>query len=251
MRSDKSLDGKTVLLTGAAGDIGTATTRSLLARGAHVVAADRADLTALERELGCLRLHCVETDVTNEASVKSAILQALKPTGRLDGFVNGAGVEGAIRTIPDLDLRDFTRVLDVNVCGVFLGLKHVIPVMQKAGGGSIVNLASTAGLAATPGASAYIASKHAVIGLTRAAAAEWASSNIRVNCVAPGPVEGRMITAILDGLGATGEVVRSRIPAGRFADPDDVASLIAFLISDDARHIHGAVIPVDGGRTAV
>lgn len=251
MRTKQLLDRKTVLVTGAAGDIGTATVRLLIAQGAHVVAADRADLGQLEREFGDTCLSCIETDVTDEASVKSAVLQAMKPTGRIDGFVNGAGVEGVIRKIPDLDLIDFTRVLDVNVSGVFLGLKHVIPVMQEAGGGSIVNMASTAGLAATPGASAYVASKHAVIGLTRAAAAEWASSNVRVNCVAPGPVEGRMMGAILDGLGATGNLVRSRIPAGRFAAPEDVASLIAFLLSNDARHIHGAVIPVDGGRTAV
>ncbi|PZU56834.1 MAG: NAD(P)-dependent oxidoreductase [Sphingobium sp.] len=251
MQGARSFDGKTVIVTGAAGDIGRATVDILSAKGAHVVAVDLADQTTLNEYAGSSHLSYLRGDVTDEQSVKSFVNDALSVSGKIDVLINNAGIEGPMCEIPSLDFVDFAKVLAVNVNGVFLTMKHVIPIMRKAGNGCIVNMASTAGMAGTPRASAYVASKHAVIGLTRAAAAEWAGSGVRVNCIAPGPIDGRMMGSIMGGLDAVGDVVRQRIPSGRFGSPGEVASVIAFLASDDARHIHGAVIPVDGGRTAV
>ncbi|RSY82015.1 SDR family NAD(P)-dependent oxidoreductase [Sphingomonas koreensis] len=244
------LTGRSVLVTGARGDIGRATVHLLASRGARVIAVDRHDMLPPPGESHD-GVAWIAGDVTDESSVRSFVAQALALAGTIDILVNNAGVTGPMLALPHLTLQDFTRVFAVNVQGVFLGMKHVIPHMRDTGSGCIVNMASTAGLAATPLASAYIASKHAVIGLTRAAAAECASGGIRVNCVAPGPIEGSMMNAMLDGLASVGDVVRTRIPAGRFGSPDEVARVIAFLASDDASHMHGAVIPVDGGRTAV
>jgi NAD(P)-dependent dehydrogenase (short-subunit alcohol dehydrogenase family) len=156
--------------------------------------------------------------------------------------------------IGEYPLADFRRVIDVNVIGVFLGLKHVIPAMQATGGGSIVNSSSVAGLTGSPGICAYNASKHAVIGLTRSAAAEWAGKGIRINSINPGPIASRMMRSLEEGM-APGKADDMRaqfsamIPAGRYGSPDEVAALAAFLASEDARYIHGAVFTIDGGFT--
>lgn len=245
-----ALNGKVILITGACGDIGRASIRLLTDRGARVIAIDKVDAPTSD-DVADPAITWLRGDVTDEASVSGFIAEALKIAGQIDVLVNNAGIEGPVGPITDLSIDDFTKVFAVNVRGVFLCMKYVIPIMKAAGGGSIINMASTAGLSGTPGASAYIASKHAVIGLTRAGAAEWAGSGVRVNCLAPGPIDGRMMESIMGGLDAVGNVVRERIPSGRFGSPDEVASVIAFLASDDARHMHGTVIPVDGGRTAV
>jgi len=259
MLDDNRLEGKVVLVTGAAGEIGGAAVRLMLARGARIVAVDR-DASALRRlvELAGPRREVVaiEGDVTQEEAVKNYVARAVAACGRIDAFFNNAGIEGPVRPIAEFPLADFRRVIDVNVVGVFLGMKHVIPVMAAGGGGSVINTSSTAGLTGTAGLCAYNASKHAVIGLTRSAAAEWAGKGVRINSINPGPIASRMMASIEEGLspGHAAEVRASfsaLVPAGRYGTAEEVAALAAFLASEDARFIHGAVMTVDGGFTTV
>jgi NAD(P)-dependent dehydrogenase (short-subunit alcohol dehydrogenase family) len=258
MLDSNRLDGKVALITGAGGEIGRATARLMAARGARIVAVDRdsAALEALGADLGDALVSALAADVTDEAAVRRYVAAAKAAAGRIDVFFNNAGIEGPVHRITEFPLDDFQRVLAVNVTGVFLGMKHVIPVMLESGGGSIINTSSTAGLRGTGGLCAYVASKHAVIGLTRSAAAEWAEHGIRINCINPGPIEGRMIKSLEHSLSpdapeAAAQAIAARIPAGRYGSPEEVATLVAFLASDDARYINGAVHAVDGGRTAV
>lgn len=257
MLNSNGLNGKVALVTGAAGDIGSATIRLLLARGARVVGVDR-DRLALRRLGGNLdagdRFTTIDADVTDEVAVSRFVAKTSDTYGGVDVFFNNAGIEGPVRPITEYPLADFLRVINVNVVGVFLGLKHVIPAMRHRGGGSIINTSSTAGLTGSPGICAYNASKHAVIGLTRSAAAEWASKGIRINCISPGPIASRMMTSLEEGLlpGRGGEVRKrlgESIPAGRYGSPEEVATLVTFLASDDARYLHGAVFTADGGYT--
>jgi NAD(P)-dependent dehydrogenase (short-subunit alcohol dehydrogenase family) len=258
MLDSNRLDGKVALITGAGGEIGAAAARLMLARGARVIAVDR-DKAALGRvgeELSDKnKLVTIEGDVTDEVSVRNYVAGAHAAFGRIDVFFNNAGVEGPVRPITEYALADFERVLRVNVVGVFLGMKHVIPLMAAHGSGVIINTSSTAGLSGTRGVSAYNASKHAVIGLTRSAAAEWAAKGIRILAISPGPITSRMMSSLEDGLlpGHASEMhkaLASRIPAGRYGTPEEVAALVAFLASDDARYILGGVLAIDGGLTA-
>jgi NAD(P)-dependent dehydrogenase (short-subunit alcohol dehydrogenase family) len=251
------LDGKVALVTGAGGEIGSAAIRLMAARGARIAAVDR-DATSLQRlsaELppGTNLITC-EADVTDEDAVRRYVGYVRSRTGRVDIFFNNAGIEGPVQPIAEYPLAEFRRVIDVNVVGVFLGLKHVIPVMAATGGGSIINSSSVAGLTGTPGICAYNASKHAVIGLTRSAAAEWAGKGIRINSINPGPIASRMMRSLEEGLApGDAEAMRARfsamIPAGRYGTPEEVAALVAFLASEDARYLHGAVFTIDGGLT--
>lgn len=253
-----SLNGKIALITGAAGAIGMATAKLLAARGALIVATDIAGA-----DFGPLRaaipdegpLLVVEADVTDEAAFSKVVAAAVEKFGTIDIFFNNAGIEGPVAPIPDFPTAGFRKVMEVNVTGIFLGLKLVIPVMAKAGHGSIINSSSVAGLTGSAGLCAYIASKHAVLGLTRAAAVEWGAKGIRVNCINPGPIESRMMDSIEEGAspGAAAAVhdgFAATIPMKRYGTPDEVAGVVAFLASDDAAYVNGAAYTVDGGMTA-
>ena len=245
---------KVALITGAAGTIGRSAAKRLAESGYRIVAVDRdrAGLRGLADLLGSALCNSIVADVADDGSTADYVEQVLTSAGSIDFFFNNAGIEGPVRNIVDYDLADFDRVMAINVRGIFLGLKHVIPVMLRQRGGSIVNSASSAGSRGAAGLAAYAASKHAVIGLTRSAAAECGPAGIRINCVAPGPVAGRMIDSIAAGLGdGAGQALAARIPIGRLAEPDDVAAMVTFLASDEARYLTGGVFPVDGGRTAV
>ncbi len=240
------LDGKIALVTGACGAIGSATATMFVARGARVIAVDRpgSDFSALDTVLN------VAADVTDEAAVRDYVAKAIDAAGRIDIFFSNAGVEGPVMPIQDYAFADFRRVFAVNVDGIFLGMKYVVPVMLAQSSGSIINTSSVAGMAGSPGMAAYVASKHAVIGLTRVVAKEVAAHGIRVNCVNPGPITGRMMTSLDEEAGIKPDARAQFIPAKRYGNADEVAATVAFLASDAARYVTGAIHPVDGGLTA-
>ena len=252
------LDGKVAVVTGAAGIIGTATMRHLAERGARIVAVDRKreHLQAAIKDLpAAAEALAVTADVTQEDEVAAYVQACLDKFGTIDVFYNNAGVEGDIKPITEYSLESFRRVLDVNVVGVFLGMKHVLPVMLKHDKGSIINTASIAGLMGSPHIAVYSASKHAVIGLTKTAAWECTGTNVRVNCVCPGLIDSRMLSAIIDGRNRGNEPtpndkIVERIPARRLGQASEVAAIVAFLASDEASYVTGSAYTVDGGRTA-
>ena len=252
------LDGKVAVVTGAAGVIGSATIRLLAERGARIVAVDRRqeDLkTAISALPASAQALAVEADVTREDEVTEYVRAAVDKFGTIDVFYNNAGIEGDIKPITEYSLESFRRVLDVNVVGVFLGMKHVLPVMLKQNKGSIINTASIAGLMGSPEIAVYSASKHAVIGLTKSAALECTATGVRVNCVCPGLIDSRMLSAIIEGRNpgnapVPNDKVVERIPARRLGHASEVASIVAFLASDEASYVSGSAYTVDGGRTA-
>jgi NAD(P)-dependent dehydrogenase (short-subunit alcohol dehydrogenase family) len=251
--------GKVALITGAGNGIGRAAALGFAKGGAKVVVVDR-DQDAGEATTGIIRqqggdARFVAADVTQSGQVQAYVKAALDAYGAVDCFFNNAGIEGAMAPTASYDEEMFDRVMSVNVKGVFLGLRHVLPVMLKQQRGAVVNTASVAGLVASPGMPAYVASKHAVIGLTKTAAGEVARSGIRVNAVCPGPIDTRMIHSVEsmlspDDPASVGTRYRSNIPIGRYGTPEEVANTVLFLCSDLASNITVAQYVVDGGRTA-
>ena len=247
------LEGRRIAVVGGAGDIGAVLVRLLCTLGADVCIIDR-DSAALDRlgaSLSDGASHSVHlADVTDEA----AMAAAFAGFDGLDGLVNGAAIENVPTPVDQFDLADFRRVLDVNVAGVFLGLKYGLPLLARRGGAA-VNVASTAGIKGAANMSAYVASKHAVVGLTRSAAVEWGPQGVRVNAICPGPVEGRMIDAIFGSKpGAPSDMARARmaqIPSRRFARPEEVARVTAFMLSPASEYVNGSLYSVDGGICAI
>lgn len=251
----KKFENKVVLITGGSGDIGKTTADLFLEEGAKVAIVGTNDekLARAKEELG--NVLTIKADVTNEEDVKDYVNKTVEEYGKIDIFFNNAGTEGKMAAITEQNIDDVRRVMDINVMGVFMGLKYVIPIMQKQGSGSIINTSSDAGLAGSPGLAPYVASKHAVVGLTKTAALEVASDNIRVNSIHPTNVEGRMMESIEAGLNpddpkAIKDEWTSAIPMGRYAKLEEVARLVLFLASDDASFITGAQYVIDGGILA-
>ena len=257
------LDGKTALITGAAGGIGQAAAKLFAEEGARVVLVDLDEgaLQDLVRFIGEERSSSVVADVTQPDQAGNYVQAAVERWGGIDIFLANAGIEGVIAPIPDYPIDTFDQVMAVNVRGVWLGIKYVVPVMQQRGGGSIVITSSTAGVSGTSDMSAYTASKHAVIGLMRTAAMEGAPFGIRVNTVNPAPIETRMMRSIeelrvaaLDDSEITVEQMKrsaaARIPLQRYGNPEEVAGLMLFLASEESSFCTGGVYMVDGGRSA-
>tara|TARA_B100001057_G_scaffold233490_1_gene233713 strand:+ start:2031 stop:2777 length:747 start_codon:yes stop_codon:yes gene_type:complete len=242
-------DGKVAIVTGAAQGIGYAVAKSLSESGATVVLADL-DLpsaTSAAETIGNGAL-ALQVDVTQHEEVASMIDFAMTSAGRLDILVNNAGITSPLRPVAEYCVDEWKRVLEVNLNGVFYGMRYAVPVMKESGGGSIVNLASIMGSVAFSGASAYVASKHAVLGLTKAAALECAADGIRVNCVGPGFIMTSLVESSLNQE-ERAEVASSHA-LNRMGTPEEVASLVLYLLSDNAGFITGSYHLVDGGYTA-
>ena len=251
--------GKVALITGAGNGIGRATALGFASRGAKIAIVDR-DEAAGSGTVGIIRQQGGDAcffaaDVTKSTDVQAYVRAVLDTYGAIDCFFNNAGIEGNVAPTAEYDEEMFDRVIAVNVKGVFLGLRHVLPVMIRQRCGAVVNTASVAGLVASPGMPAYVASKHAVIGLTKTAAGEVARAGVRVNAVCPGPIDTRMIHSLESMLspgdpGSVGVRYQSNIPIGRYGTPDEVANVVQFLCSDLAGNVTGAHYVIDGGRTA-
>ncbi len=250
------LNGKVALVTGGAGEVGVATARKFVAEGARVVLADL-EQDALSRaaaEFGDAASTCV-CDVTQPKDNERMVAATEEAFGGLDIFIANAGIEGKVAPITEQRVEDFDAVIAVNVRGPWLGLKYAMPALERRGGGSAIILSSIAGVSGSPGIAPYNTSKHAVIGLMRAAAQEGAPMNIRVNTVNPAPLESRMMRSLEEGLmPGEGQVAHDQlaegIPLGRYGQAQDVAGMLCFLASDEASYLTGAVYMVDGGMTA-
>jgi NAD(P)-dependent dehydrogenase (short-subunit alcohol dehydrogenase family) len=242
-----------VLITGGLTGIGRAAAVAFAKKGANVVVAGRRDEAgkALVDELRGFgsEAEFINADVRKEDDVRALVDRTIERFGRLDVAVNNAGTEGRPGPITDQTAESYAATFDTNVLGTLLSMKHELRVMQAQGSGSIINISSTYGHEGGAGASVYVASKHAVEGMTKSASLEAASSGVRVNAVAPGPIE----TGMLDRFTGTSErkaALLKTVPLGRVGDPADIARAAVFLASEDASFITGQVLTVDGGKTA-
>jgi NAD(P)-dependent dehydrogenase (short-subunit alcohol dehydrogenase family) len=245
------LENKVAIVTGASRGIGAAAARAFAAAGATVVLAARStrDLTDVAAQItadggGAL---AVPTDVGDPAAAERLVQRTVDEFGRLDAAFNNAGSGHMPTPLADLALDDFDTTLRVNARGIFLMMRHQIPAMLAAGGGAIVNMSSTAGLAGAPGMSAYSAAKHAIIGLTETAALDYGKQGIRVNAIAPGPILTHNLARADE---ATRERIGGHLPLHRLGRPGEVAATAVWLCSDQASFISGVTIPIDGGKLA-
>jgi NAD(P)-dependent dehydrogenase (short-subunit alcohol dehydrogenase family) len=255
MGGGPDVEDKVVLVTGGASGLGEAVVGLLAAGGARVVVADldagRGE-TVVEaaRGAGAEAVFC-RTDVTHEPDLVAAVGTALDTWGRLDGAINNAGTTGPSNPTADYAVEDWNRVLALNLTGVFLGLKHEIPPMVAQGGGSIVNTSSGAGLVGFAGLPAYVASKHGVIGLTRAAALEYIRAGVRINAVCPGSTRTPMLEGFMGGDPAIERAMEQSAPIGRLARPEEIAQAMVWLLSDAASFVVGHAFAVDGGAVVM
>lgn len=251
------LGGKCALVTGGASGIGRATALAMAREGARVAVADRMEeaagstVAAINAAGG--QAIAIACDVAKEDQVSAMVARMLAAFGRLDCAFNNAGISGrhvgpAGQRLHELTQASWAGMLDVNLTGVFLCMKHQIPHMLTQGGGSIVNTASILGLVGTTIASSYVAAKHGVVGLTRAAAADYGTDGIRVNCVCPGYIETPMTTQTVR---ERGDALMAKVPVKRLGQPEDIAEAVIWLCSDRAGFVTGTAQIVDGGYTAV
>lgn len=248
----KKLTNKNVVITGGAGSIGHATAKLFLDHGAKVMLVDYDDeaLKNAVNELGNQDVSYCVADVTKTEDVKNYAQQAQKLFGKVDVFFNNAGIEGVVKPVTEYPEDIFDKVIAVNVRGVWLGNKYMMPLMKN--GGSIIMSSSVAGLGGTPNVSAYVISKHAVIGIMRNLALELAPRKIRVNTINPSPVDNRMMRSLEEGFAPehgseAKKGFEQTIPLGRYAQPEEIASLVLFLASDDSQFITGTTQIIDGG----
>ena len=245
------MKGKVAIVTGGSSGIGRAAAVALAKEGAKVVVAARRqkegeETVKMMKDAGGDGIF-VRTDVTKEDDVKSLVEKTIKEYGRLDYAFNNAGVIEDSKLLADQTLETFHGTISVNLRGVFFSMKYEIPQMLKSGGGAIVNMSSIAGLVGIPELSIYVASKHAVAGLTKAAAQEYAKSGIRINAVAPGAIETDMLRKVRGENPELQESINAQHPIGRIGNPDEVAEAVVWLLSDKSSFVVGHILSVDGG----
>ncbi len=249
------LEGRTAIVTGASSGIGRATAIAFAKQGARVAIASRGvagneETVRLIREAGGEAV-MFTTDVTREADVAAMVKGTVGAFGRLDFAFNNAGVSGVPKGVFEFSEEEFDEVMNANLKGVWLCMKHEIPQMLAQGGGAIVNMSSMGGLLGARGLSLYAASKHGVLGMTKCAAIELATANIRVNAVCPAVIRNTvMVEHIFQTLPEVGKALVSSAPMGRGGQPDEVAGAVMWLCSDSASYVTGHALPVDGGTNA-
>jgi NAD(P)-dependent dehydrogenase (short-subunit alcohol dehydrogenase family) len=253
----QKLKNKVAVITGGGGGIGATTAKLFVQEGARVLIVGRTEdkLRKTMQEVNHENLSYTVADVASEEDTQRYLRHAVERYGGIDVLVSNAGVEGSLKPLLEYSVEDFDQVLATNVRGVWLSIKYAFPEMSKRGGGSIVTTSSIMGISAAPGHSAYIASKHAVVGLSRALAHDGAPFNIRVNTVCPGMIDNEMTAEAHRRLAPGAEAhlrsaLESRVPAKRLGTNEEIARLYLFLASDDSSYCTGGVYTADGGITA-
>jgi NAD(P)-dependent dehydrogenase (short-subunit alcohol dehydrogenase family) len=249
-----SMAGKVALVTGAAQGIGRAIALAFAKEGCKVVVDDIQveggnETVAMIRAMGCEAIF-VEADVSVSVDVQRMVNTAVDTFGRLDFAANNAGIEMGTMPMIQVSEEQWDRMMDVNLKGIFLGMKYEIPVMLKQGGGAIVNTSSGTGMKAVPGISPYVTTKHGINGLTKTAALEYAKQNIRINAVCPGAIKTPRFNQEMEKHPEVAKGYLAMMPNGRIGEPEEVAAAVVWLCSDAASLMNGVTMPVDGGVVA-
>lgn len=256
----KNLENNTIIITGAAMGLGLATAKELASRGANLTLVDynAKSLEEAMKEISAkdpaVKIITVVADVSKEDAVKNYVDETVKAFGRIDGLYNNAGIEGKQASMTEYDVSIFKKVIDINLMGVYYGMRYVIPVMQKQKYGRIVNVASVGGIRGVLNQIPYVASKHAVSGMTKNASLEYARYGINTNAIAPGAILTPMVAEAFkqvnpaDPKAAETEYAQAN-PTKRLGLPNEVAKVVAFLLSEDASYINGQTIAIDGGQS--
>ena len=256
----KDFENKAIIITGAAMGLGLAAAKELASRGAHLTLVDYNEKSLLQvqdelsKQFPGSKIVFVIADVSKEEEVKNYVEETMKAFGRIDGLYNNAGIEGRQASMTEYDLNVFKKVIDINLMGVYFGMRYVIPVMQKQGYGRIVNVASVGGIRGVLNQTPYVATKHAVSGMTKNAALEYGKDGITTNAIAPGAILTPMVAEAFreinpaDPKAAETEYAKAN-PTKRLGVPDEVAKVVAFLLSADCSYINGQTIAIDGGQS--
>ncbi len=251
---------KVVIITGAAMGLGLAAAKELALRGANLILVDYNEKSLdearneISKQFPTVKIISVTADVSKEDAVKNYADETVKTFGRIDGLYNNAGIEGKQAGMVEYDVNIFKKVIDINLMGVYYGMRYVIPVMQKQKYGRILNVASVGGIRGVLNQTPYVASKHAVAGMTKNAALEYARYGINTNAIAPGAILTPMVAEAFrevnpaDPKAAETEYAKAN-PSKRLGLPEEVAKVVAFLLSEDASYINGQIIAIDGGQS--